>query len=92
MADLGLAAAAFFINFDDDEDLILPLLDELLKKHKNPEFPYRNYPRFVLETVAEDDCLAHFRFKKADLPTLANVLRIPEKIVCPNGTTADGTY
>ena len=34
---------------------------------------------------------AEFRFRKEDIPTLAEVLAIPDSLVCPQGTKADGT-
>ena len=52
-------------------------------------FPYWKYPRFSLCCVNEDDCLSEFRFEKNDLPRLVEGLKIPNKIVCPNGTTAN---
>ena len=33
---------------------------------------------------------AEFRFRKEDIPTLAEVLAIPDSLVCPQGTKADG--
>ena len=35
-----------------------------------------------------DECLAEFRFGLAELPILAEVLRLPNRFVCPNGTVA----
>eukprot|EP00794_Sanderia_malayensis_P011695 gene11695-12913_t len=89
MAEVELAAAAYLINFDTDEEIMLPIMNENVEKNKNPQFPYWNYPRFSLETVTEDDCLAQFRFERNDLPRLAEALRIPQKVVCPNGTVAN---
>ena len=73
-------------NFIDDEELLV--LYELFET-KNPDFPY-NYPKFALDDMAESECLADFRFKKTDIPLLAEVLNIPQTIRCDQGTTCDG--
>ncbi len=88
MADAGLVA--LFEYFDDEEDMFLPILEELVRPRKNLEFPYWEYAHFNLERVAEDDCRAQFRFKKEDMGRLLNALQIPDKVICPNGTIADG--
>ena len=90
MVDAGLVAIALFEYFDDEEDMFLPILEELVRPRKNLEFPYWEYAHFNLERVAEDDCRAPFCFKKEDIGRLLNVLQIPDKVVCPNGTIADG--
>lgn len=58
-------------------------------KEEASVFPYWKYPQFSLCCVNEDHCLTEFRFEKNDLPRLVNALRIPDKIVCPNGTTGN---
>ena len=54
-------------------------------------FPYWQYARFQLDAMLEDECLSEFRFAKADIPRLAEVLRLPAKFTCSNGTTASAT-
>lgn len=51
-------------------------------RSKNPEFPYNSYTRFELENMQDDECLAEFRVKKADVRVLAEVLQIPETVRC----------
>ena len=43
-----------------------------------------------LENMTNDESKAEFRFDLADLPLIAEVLWIPNKIVCPNRTVATG--
>ena len=90
MADAGFAMALLFEHFENEQELFLPLIADLVRPNKNRKFPYWEYEHFNLGRVAEDDCMAQFRFQKEDLPRLMNVLRIPAKVVCSNGTTADG--
>ena len=33
-------------------------------RSRNPQFPYNSYPRFELENMQDDECLAEFRVKK----------------------------
>ncbi|CAH3159199.1 unnamed protein product [Porites lobata] len=51
-------------------------------RSRNPQFPYNSYPRFELENMQDDECLAEFRVKKEDVPRLADVLQIPETVRC----------
>ena len=46
------------------------------------------YTRFTLDAVSEEECLSNFRFRQLDIPYLAQVLRLPEKFICPNRTAA----
>ena len=57
---------------------------------QNLELPYNFYPPFNIEDLNEDECLAEFRFKKADIPVLAEALQIPDVIRCNQGTVCDG--
>ena len=54
----------------------------------NPEFNYKMHGRFDLETIPEPECRSNFRFDKKDIPVLADVLGLPEKFCCYQGTTA----
>ena len=65
---------------------LLTLLEE--NTSNNPEFNYEQYERFDLEAMPEPECRSNFRFDKADIPVLADVLGLPEKFCCYQGTTA----
>ena len=51
-------------------------------RSKNPEFPFNSYARFELENMQDDECLAEFCVKKADVRVLPEVLQIPETVRC----------
>ena len=51
-------------------------------RSKTPEFSFNSYARFELENMQDDECLAEFRVKKADVRVLAEVLQIPETVRC----------
>ena len=53
-----------------------------------PVFDHGQYTRFTLDAVSEEECLSSFRFRQLDIPYLAQVLRLPEKFICPNQTAA----
>ena len=74
-------------NFIDDEEFLV-LFD--LFEWKNPCFPYEDYSPFNLDEMTESECLSEFRFRKRDIPILADVLGIPETIRCEQGSTCDG--
>ena len=57
---------------------------------KNPEFPCSSCPRFKLENMQDDECLAEFRVKKEDVPVLAEALQIPETVRCEQRSVCDG--
>ena len=59
---------------------------------QNLELPNDFYPPFNLDDLKEAECLAEFRFKKAeaDIPVLAEALQIPGVIRCNQGTACDG--
>ena len=40
--------------------------------------------------MTDAECLAEFRFKKRDIPSLVEVLGVPETIKCEQGTLCDG--
>ena len=63
----------------DDEELLI-LYEEYWPK--NPDFCYENYERFSLDDMNDAECLAEFRFRKHDLPLLADVLQIPDSFTC----------
>ncbi|CAH3183760.1 unnamed protein product [Porites lobata] len=71
------------------EDEFLLLYD--LNTSKNPEYPYWDYKKFCLQDKDEAECKTEFRFQKNDIPLLLNVLGLPEKITCKQGTVCRGT-
>lgn len=71
----------------DDEELLL-LYEEY--SPKNPDFCYENFGRFSLDHINDAECLAEFRFRKHDLPLLAEVLQIPESFTCYQRTVSSG--
>lgn len=57
----------------------------------NPDFPLDALQDiFNLEQLEESVCLADFRFRKGDIPALAQALQIPASFTCAQGTTCDG--
>ena len=89
MASNELFDAASFLYVNDliDEDDFLLVANEC--ELKAPVFPYWKYQHFTLEEVNDEECLSDFHFKKEDLPRIARVLRIPQKVACENETVAD---
>ena len=71
---------------DDDEFVLLYDLYE----SKNPDFSYESYPDFDLQDVDEAKCLAEFRFRKRDIPLLADKLQIPPSFICKQRSICDG--
>ena len=71
-------------NFIDDEEFLV--LSDLCE-WKNPCFPYEDYSLFNLDEMTEPKCLSEFRFRKRDIPILADVLGIPETL--PYGVNKD---
>ena len=50
---------------------------------KNPEFPYEEYEMFDLYAMDDMECKAEFRFRKNEIPRLAEALDIPETFFLP---------
>ena len=61
-----------------------------LYRPKNLDLPYDEYPLFDLESMLNDECKTEFRFEKTHLPLLADVLQIPPRFKCLQGSVADG--
>ena len=59
-----------------------------LNKPKNPDLPY-NYEQFDLDKMKDDECKTEFRFYKNDIYNLADVLTLPDRIICYNGVNVD---
>ena len=49
----------------------------------------RIYERFDLDKMTDDECKTEFRFYKNDIYNLADVLTLPDRIVCYNGVNVD---
>ena len=86
----SILETSVFLFLEDviDEDEMLAIFD--LNSRRNPCIPYWNYPKFVLDNISEDECKTEFRFGKAELPVLAEVLKIPDGFTCVNGNVASG--
>ena len=75
MATFRKARELLIASFDDgdiSEDEFLLLYDANISK--NLDYPYQNYEDFDLEGLGESECLAEFRFRKRDIPILADVM------------------
>ena len=61
-------------------------------KANSPGFPYCQYENIDIQPqqMNDDECLAEFRVKRPELNALAEVLIIPGRFRCPNGTVASG--
>ena len=91
MATFRKAHELLLASFDDgdiSEDEFLLLFDA--NSSKNPDFPYQNYEHFDLDGLDESECLAECRFRKRDLPILAEVMGLPDSYTCEQGTVCDG--
>ena len=84
------AAAVLFTQECISEEDFLVVYE--LTRRKSPEFPYWQYEHIdaQLQQMNDDECLAEFRVNLSELYVLAEVLRIPERFYCPNGTVASG--
>ena len=85
--ELCAAASSLYVYDIIEEDMFLLLLDA--SEEAAPRFQYWRYPRFSLESLSGDECLDEFKSQKEDIQRLFEVLRIPEKILCRNDTTAN---
>ncbi|CAC5404316.1 unnamed protein product [Mytilus coruscus] len=65
---------------DSDELLLLSLCKE----------ERGNFPGIEVEKLTNEQCRSFFRFDKDDIEILHRALRIPDKVVCSNCTTARG--
>ena len=91
MATFRKARELLIASFDDgdiSEDEFLLLYDANISK--NLDYPYQNYEDFDLEGLGESECLAEFRFRKRDIPILADVMGLPDSYRCERGTVCDG--
>ena len=84
------AATVLFVNDTIDERDFVAVFDQT--NRKAPNFQYWNYQKVEtqLQLMTNDECRAEFRVDLADLPVMAEALRIPDRFVCPNRTVATG--
>ena len=61
-----------------------------LNTSKNVDFPYCQHDSFELDLLTNAECKSEFRFYRNDIYRLAEVLNIPEEIVCYNQSKFDG--
>ena len=71
----------------DDEEFLL-LYD--MNMSNNLDLPYEAYEQFRLENLEDDECVSEFRFRKNDLPLLADSLGIPDIFKCDQRSVSDG--
>ena len=55
-----------------------------------PLFPYWKFEPFNVDTWDDEECRTELRFAKGDLPVLKELLGVPDKITCQQGTTCSG--
>ena len=54
------------------------------------DFPYWQHDSFELDLLTNAECKSEFRFYRNDIYRLAEVLNIPDEIVCYNRSKFDG--
>ena len=80
-------ALALDANIVNEEEFLL-LLDA--NASKNPDYPVTVYPKYNLDDKDVAEVKTEFRFEKNDIPSLYEVLRIPEVFRCKQGSVCDG--
>ena len=76
-----------------DENVIIAqeyFLLNNLNTSKNLDFPYWQHDSFELDLSTDAECKSEFRFYRNDIYGLAEVLKIPDEIVCYNRSKFDG--
>ena len=90
--ETGLIVELIVLYYDmkvlDDAEFLL-LYD--LYSPQNLDLPCDLYPHFDLQNLTEDECVAEFRLRKTGIPRLSQALRIPDVIICHQGTICEGT-
>lgn len=71
----------------NDEEFVL-LYD--LNRSTNLDLPYEYYDSFDFDLLENDECLSEFRFRKQDIPLLADVLQVPDVITCYQRSVCTG--
>lgn len=79
MEDLRLLAATDRVM--EEEILLLSIIDSDRRTFEK---------NFDLERLTEEECKLLFRFEKADIHIVFHALRIPDKVICPNGIICSG--
>ena len=59
-------------------------------RQKNPDFCYESFERFSLDDINNAECLAEYRFRKHDLPLLAEGLQMPDSFMFYQRTISSG--
>ena len=76
---IALAYASGLI--DDVDAATLLGVGRPIAEKKAPDFQHRNYEKFDLGRLTEDECWYRFRFKKGDIPRVVNALSLGTEIV-----------
>ena len=71
---------------NDEEFLLLSHIN----KSKNLDLPYESYDYFDFDMLENDECLSEFRFRKQNIPLLADVLQVPDVITCYQRSVCSG--
>lgn len=80
--------AAILGNANDDEIEYI-IMANILVNRDNIE---RHPDHFDLNNLTDEEIRLNFRFDRADIPRLVQVLRIPEEIVTDTGNRVSGKY
>lgn len=91
MSSFKTARNALVVAYDDsliDDEEFVALYD--VCRSKNPELPHHEYTSFTLEEMDEVECPLDFRFKKHEIPILAQAMDFPDKFTCQQGTVCEG--
>ena len=85
MAEVDVHLLAHLYGAIDDEELLLLLGDNAGgARNPNPVYPYWEYEKFDLDVMNDSECLAEFRFKKADTLRVFQAMGFPHVIHTPN--------
>ena len=91
MASFKLTRDLLLESYDEgviDDDEFLLYYDQ--HRSKNPEFPYKHIGEFDFEDMDDFECMAGFRCRKSDIEMLGELLRLPERFVCLQGSVSSG--
>ena len=82
-----ILAFALDAHYIDEEEFLLLCSANI---SKNPDFSVNVYSSFKLDEKNAAEVKAEFRFEKSDIPDFYQVLRIPNKSKCQQGSVCDG--
>ncbi|EDO35600.1 predicted protein [Nematostella vectensis] len=71
----------------NDRDVLL-LYD--LNTSNHIDLPYNSYENFDFDILEEDECMSEFRFHKSDIPLLAEMLQIPDRLTLYQRSVCSG--